>query len=150
MIYLVVRRTWFGDGCAFLEGEHEPGGTPIASFRRKAQASALCKRLEQEAHAEIAVPFHLADDLEYLTSLAEDEFCRRLEKLGLTPPEEYEIHGYKRRDWMTWYDAIAPTLTPRQHAGIWKLLDRLQCYQVLAITLDEGEPEDEDEAEDEP
>ena len=135
-LYLVVRRTWFGWG--FVDGERDAGGTPVAGFRRRADANALCKRLQGEAREEVAVPFRLSDDLDLLTTLAEGEFVAAVEKLHLTPPPEDDSRGYKRRDWVGWYDSVAPSLTPRQRRGLWKLLDRVRCYEVIAVDLDEA------------
>jgi hypothetical protein len=138
-LYLVVRLTWFGYG--FVDGQREPGGTPVAGFRRKTAASALCKRLQREAREEIASPFRLCDDLDMLTTLSEDQFVASIEKLRLTPPalvDPSRSSPYNRRDWIGWYDSVAPSLTARQRQGLWKLLDRVQCYDVLAVEMEEA------------
>jgi hypothetical protein len=138
-LYLVVRRTWFNAGRGYLDLDDDAGGTPLAGFRRKADANALCKRLEREAREEVAAsPFRLFEDFDRHTTLAEAEFVDAVEKLRLMPPGLDDSRGYDRRDWVGWYDSLAPSLTARQRQGLWKLFDRVKCYEVIAVDLDEA------------
>jgi hypothetical protein len=140
-IYLVVRRTWFNSGCVFEGYDHGEGGTPVASFSRREDADALRDQLERETRAQVAVPFRLGEEYSDLSSLADEEFCARVQALGLTPPEAHHPYdeSYTRRYWAAWYDALAGTLTSEQKAGLWALLDHVRCYQVTEIELDEEE-----------
>jgi hypothetical protein len=141
-IYLVVRRTWFDRACVFEGYEYGEGGTPVASFSRREDAAALRDQLERETRAQVAVPFRLGEDIPALSSLAEEEFCVRVQGLGLTPPKAHHpfYESYTCRYWAAWYDALAGSLTSEQKAGLWALLDRVRSYQVTEIELNEEDP----------
>jgi hypothetical protein len=139
-IYLVQRRTWFGEWSAYADPDCIDGsGVPVLAFSDRKSAEAHAARLEHTALSEASSLFRLVKDevYDYRLGIDEDQFCEAIRNLGLAPPEPVKKRYGTERPWARWYDDLADTLTPGQKAGIAELFARLQVYEVVEVPLED-------------
>lgn len=139
-LYLVQRRTWYGEYGVYDDPDCiEGGGVPVAMFATRKEAAARVRELEKQARREMSSPFLLltAEVFDSELGFTDEEFCAAIRALGLKPPKEKKVRYGSCRPWAAWYDEIAETLTPDQRDGIWALFAKVKVYEIVAVPVEE-------------
>jgi hypothetical protein len=122
-VFMVQKHAWFYNDEFFMVVDSEP----VQTFRDRARAEQYRAEVERAARRSDPMacnPFSLNGvELDAVTSLGEDDLARRVEEIGLEPPEDGHWHNW-------WYEK-AEEFTPDQLEAVWGLCDRVQLFEVV-------------------
>ena len=133
-MYLIVEhvaasRHGFYAGCNATESSR-----PLMAFHSQEKAIGHAQRLEREARL-VLPPFLIGQPDRWcgdgVTALVE-----RLTRLGLRDLPSAEVVAWEAAGaWRRWWDAHGGELTPEQVAAIWKVMDAVELYRVVAVPV---------------
>jgi hypothetical protein len=138
VVYVVERLNWqflqrgdqaHGEQSSVWEGYLRlPGSTRLRSFADYEEARRFLAEREEEVRAR-ANPFACGGPaLHYQTSLDEGRLHDWLLDAGVEPPAP---RPDGKRDWRTWWDGVAPALSPEQRARCWQAFDRVRFHDLV-------------------
>jgi hypothetical protein len=127
VVFVVVEVHWAYNDQEFYRGADAVA--PVQAYTSRDKAEAVCRRREREARLRYN-PFEMnsCGRWEAWTSLPREEFRRRVEALGLTPPDEDRFDS----DWSDWWHT---DMTTAQRQGVWDLIDRAAFFEVAEVEL---------------
>ncbi|HJZ57324.1 MAG TPA: hypothetical protein VKE74_20315 [Gemmataceae bacterium] len=144
-IWVVVRLTYRLATDPVLTLTRVEGGTigvPVAAYLSADEAWAAAWKRDEEAHPFLN-PFWFGPPGLWVTRELEEPsitaagFLSFLTAQGLGPvlPEE-ELNWWTPTEWVPWWDAIAPVLSPEQRTSVWAVLERLRLHEVVEVPLE--------------
>jgi hypothetical protein len=126
VVFAVVEVHWASNGDRLHRSADSV--TPVRVFTKREKAEKLRRQCERKARVE-RNPFELNGwGWEMWTSVPQEEFRRRIEELGLTPPNNQYDDEWRHWWWET-------RMTAKQSQELWGLIDKAALYEVAEVEL---------------